>query len=772
MRGENTVSDILERVRASLPQVSGEVALGGLEQDVEVIRDKQGVPHIYAKNHGDLFMAQGFVMAQDRLWQMELIRRSTNGTLSEVFGESTLGSDVFYRNLGFNRLAEKVPAQAGGRNSEDHIAMLDAYNAGINEYISLNLERLPIGFQLLQFKPENFTTRDALLSVLAVAFGLTDTNFYKLLRLDLIEKLGHKAARSLYPVDGTPSYAGQTEYDYLAHHEGTAGSNNWVVSGRKSVSGKPLLANDPHLMVTIPGLWYQNHLSAPDLSVAGFSLPGLPGVIIGHNEHIGWGCTNSCADVQDLYIERINPENPAQYRYGERWVDFEVLKETIEVKGGDPLEKEYLWSKHGPILESLFIGGLGGISYLPIARKYGIAYKSIENELDVSELFAAILLLNKARNWNDFKEAVKHWTIASQNIVYADVDGNIGYYMSGKVPIRKRGEGVVPVPGWTDEYEWAGFIPFDEMPQSFNPGAEFIVTANNRVVAPDYPYLISHHYVDPSRAERITELLQETPKLGVEDFKRNQQDVFSRRAKDICEYLVKVTPANEQQREAIEILKNWDHQLRAESSAALIYQVWTRKFLEVLLHDRLGHTLYVQFMIAGQDILHLLKHPSAWPSSEESELSTKFRESMLRDSLQLAVDEITAKHGNDLGSWRWGSEHHITFRHPLSALHPDLKMLNRGPFELPGDNFTVNALWRMSLDSFRCVGGASFRMILDFNDLGKSVAIAPPGQSGHPMSEHYSDRIDPWVKGEYHQMLFARGDVEREKKTTLVLRCK
>ncbi|MHA2023838.1 MAG: penicillin acylase family protein [Candidatus Thorarchaeota archaeon] len=763
------MSDLLERMRASLSRVEGDFRIDALEEDVEVIRDAQGVPHIYAKNLHDLFLAQGYVIAQDRLWQMEMIRRTTSGTLSEIFGESTLKSDIFYRNLGLNRIAEKLAQNADYK--QDHIAMVSAYNLGINEYISENKDSLPIGYQVFQFGPHEFTIKDSILSALMISFGLTSTHFYKFLRLNLIEKLGQKTALSLFPVNMTPSFAAQMEYEYLMFIENSNGSNNWVVSGEKSASGKPLLANDPHLMVTIPGIWYQNHLNAPKLNVIGFSIPGLPGITIGHNDHIGWGCTNSFADVQDLYIEKVNHDNPNQYLSGDVWQDFKIVEETVKIRGKEPLKKTFKISKHGPILESLFVG-TKKLDYLPIDKSYKLGYKSIENEFDITELFAAIFHLNKAKNWISFKEAIRHWILPSQNIVYADIDGNIGFYVSGKVPIRKKGMGVAPVPGWTNEYEWDDYIPFEEMPHSLNPGANFIATANNKIVPGDYPYLITNFYSFPDRVNRITELLLDKQKLDVEDFKRIQQDIYSQRAKEICEYFTKITPDNELQKKAIELLETWDFQMSSDSAAALIYHVWVRKFLEVLLKDKLDNELYIMFIPSAADPLYYLKYPSTWMYPGESDKITTNRDNILRSSLQQALEDITAKHGGNIENWRWGLEHLITFVNMLSGLHPDLSMLNRGPFELPGDTFTVNSLWRNSLDNYNCVGGVSFRMVLDFSDLSKSVAIAPPGQSEHPMSTHYSDMIEPWMKGKYHQMLFRREDIKRERKAIMNLKSK
>ncbi|MBD3159643.1 MAG: hypothetical protein GF309_12695 [Candidatus Lokiarchaeota archaeon] len=763
------LSDLLDKTKASLPKTEGELGISGLEEDVEIIRDRFGVPHIYAENLNDLFLAQGYVTAQDRLWQMELTRRTVKGTMSEIVGEAMLKSDLFYRNIGLNRIAQRLAHRIEEKKTDEHIEMLDSYGAGINQYISHNEETLPIGYELLQFSPEEFTAQDQVLVLLGLSFGLSATNFFKFIRFKLIEKFGEKTASILFPPGKTPSFAGQSEHDFLTFVQNSIGSNNWVISGEKSITGKPLLANDPHLMHTIPGIWYENHLNAPDLNVTGFTVAGLPGITVGHNGHIGWGYTNSFADVQDLYIEKVNPQNPQQYRSNGKWIDFETAEETIDIRGKEAFHKEFLLSEHGPILESYPVS-YGDLGFLEIDEKYKLAHRGIENEVDISEVFAAFLLLNKAKNWNEFKNAVKHWTLPSQNIVYADAEGNIGYRMSGKIPIRKRGQGVVPVPGWNEEYEWDGYIPFEEMPQSFNPETQLIATANNKVVPPDYPYFISHYFLYPYRSDRIIELLLEKQKLGVEDFKRIQLDLYSRIARKICQYLTNIEPRNERQAEALEILKKWDYHVRVDSGAALIYHVWITKFLELVFKERLGKKLFTLFMNGAANTLHFLKYPSRWLYPEESQSNVENRDRALSDSLDMTLGELTEKHGDDMESWRWGLQHHLTFVHPLSKIHPDLKILNRGPFEVPGDFFTLNAFWNASLEENKCNGGVTMRMILDFSDLSKSVAVAPPGQSGHPLSEHYGDMIEPWLNGEYHQMLFTREDIERDPKATLVLR--
>lgn len=762
------MSDLLERAKSTLPQTEGELNVLGLENDVEVIRDGYGIPHIYAENLLDLFLANGYVTAQDRLWQMELTRRSAGGTMSEIFGEAMLKSDLFYRNIGLNRTAERLAQRAGEEHKGEHIEILGAYCAGINEYISHNRDTLPLGFHLLQFSPEEFTIRDNILFLLAVSFGLTATSFVKLVRLKLIEKLGEEAASLLFPVGRMPSFAAQSEYGLGLLQGNSGGSNNWVVSGEKSITGKPLLANDPHLFLTIPGIWYETHLCAPDLNAVGFSIPGIPGITIGHNESIGWGYTNSCADVQDIYIEKANPENPEEYLNNDRWINFDTVEEEIEIRGKEPLIKEFQLSNHGPILES-FPMGFGGIGFFPIEDKFKLAYKSIEHDVDVVETFAAVSLLNRAQNWVEFKKALEHWVVPSQNVVYADIEGNVGYLMSGRVPIRKRGQGVVPVPGWKQEYEWEEYIPFEEMPCSFNPKTNFIATANNKVIPPDYPYLISHFFSYPDRFQRISELLLEKHKLSLDDFKRIQLDLFSRRAREISQYLIKVPPQNERQSEAIEVLKRWDYRMEVDSSAALIYYVWSRKSLQILLKERLGNELYTLFMMGSANLLYFLKYPFRWLYAGTSQSNLTNRNKLLSDSLELALEELSEKHGSNIEKWKWGLEHHITFTHPLSRIHPDLQSLNRGPIELPGDRFTVNLFPATPISGYRCLGGVSCRMILDFSDLRNSIAVAPPGQSGHPLSQHYADMIDPWVRGEHHPMLFARADVEKEKKATLTL---
>jgi penicillin amidase len=713
-------AELYAKAEASIPKIEGELVIKGLTESVEVIRDQWGIPHIYSKNDKDLFFAQGYVTAQDRLWQMELLRRTASGRLSEIFGEVVISSDIFYRNFGVKRAAETQMSLFLTKEIEEMKTKINAYLKGINQFITDNYSLLPIEFEILQFKPEKFTVKDIFLIYFLISSGLAMNWPSELLRLNLVEKFNDERAAILHPIESFLSFSSYTGMNFLSPTEAVKGSNNWVISGKKSTTGKPILANDPHLMITLPAFWYEIHLCSPEVNVVGASVAGIPGVII--------------------------------------------------VKGKErPLVKEFRWSRHGPLLE-IFPMGSGKIVYSEIKKEYGLALKYIQNVEDFSRTFSVTLLINKAKSWLDFEEALKLMKIPSQNIVYADKSGNIGYYMSGIVPIRKKGEGIVPVPGWNDEYEWIDYIPFEEMPHCLNPENQFLATANNKVIPPQYPYLITHDFWLPDRVERIKKLLTKKIKLSLDDFREIQLDTYSARAEQVCKWLTSIEPNTEEQKEAISILNGWNFHLEEESAAALIYQVWVRKFFTLVFKPKLGEDLFTEFMSIAQDTLYYFNNPSEWLFQGTSNSIEENRDALLQKALTQALTELKKKFGPDMNQWRWGKVHLLTFRHPLSSAHPALEILNRGHFEVPGGNDTVNALWRYALDGYDCYGGVSYRQIIDLDDFSNSIAIFAPGQSGHPLSDHYADLIELFLEGKYHPMLFYRADVEKEKKHILSLK--
>ncbi len=511
-------------VRHNFPQTSGSISVPGLQAEVRVLRDEWGVPHIYAQNNHDLFFAQGYIHAQDRFWQMEFWRRIGMGRLAEILGESALESDQFLRTVGFARVAEEEVR----RMDAETLSILQAYADGVTTYIQQRKGRLGLEFTLLgltgvKFEPEPWTPVHTLTWAKVMAYDLGGNMDSEIIRTELLRKFGEDAVQQLMPaypyehpvivptgvawenVD-TSLLAVLDEVNQFASRTvvGT-GSNNWTISGQKTVTGMPILANDPHLSIQMPSIWYEIGLHGGDFDVVGASFPSAPGVIIGHNRHIAWGVTNLGPDVQDLFVEKINPNNPNQYEFQGEWRDMQVIEEYIRVAGqAEPEKLTVRITHHGPIVNGV-MGPLHGTTALQWTA------------LQPNTLFRAVLELDRARNWDEFRDALSKWDIAAQNFVYADIEGNIGYQSTGKIPIRASGDGLMPVPGHTGEYDWTGYIPFEDLPYRFNPPEGFIVTANNAVVDEQYPHLIALEWASGFRAARITELIQSKEKLSVAD---------------------------------------------------------------------------------------------------------------------------------------------------------------------------------------------------------------------------------------------------------------
>jgi len=522
-------------VRRAFPQASGRIALDGLRGTVEVMRDQWGIPHIYAQNDLDLFFAQGFVHAQDRLWQMEFNRRAASGRLSEIFGPVTLDTDRFLRTVGLRRAAEVEAAQLDDETKR----VLQAYVDGVNAYIASRRGRLPLEFALLRYVPEPWSPVDAVAFGKLMAWTLSGNWDSEILRAHLLSRFGEAGVARLMPAypDEMPVIV-PAGADYrpfrsaaalrLAAHaparNGT-GSNNWVIAGSRTTTGAPILANDPHLEAAMPSIWYEMDLSSERFHVAGATFAGAPGVIIGHNERIAWGVTNAGPDVQDLYLERFDPDDPARYEFQGQWERATVVEESIIVKGRrDPVILPVRITRHGPILNGV-VDGLDAF----VALRW--------TALMPGTILGSVLRLDQARNWEEFREALRLWTVPAQNFVYADTDGNIGYQLPGRIPVRAKGNGLLPVPGWTGEYEWVGEIPFDELPSSFNPERGYIITANNRIIPDDYTHFIAAEWDPGFRAQRIETMLTAQPKVSPEVVADMQLDTSSLPAQAILRAL-------------------------------------------------------------------------------------------------------------------------------------------------------------------------------------------------------------------------------------------
>ncbi|HEU0000574.1 MAG TPA: penicillin acylase family protein, partial [Ktedonobacteraceae bacterium] len=517
-------------MRRPLPTYKGEVKLQGLYEAVEIITDRYGVPHIYAHNEDDLYYAQGYAHAQERLWQMELNRRIGSGRLSEVFGELALEADRFARRLGMHRSAAAALDQLPTHSRR----ILDAYARGVNAYIEQHQHNLPIEFTILRYKPGPWLITDTILWSKMMGWNLGGNWETEIVRARLVAKLGPERAATLeagydpqHPLIVPPGVAYQgvnlglvEQYQQLKMLSGfglLSGSNNWTVDGTMTTTGLPILCNDPHLGQVAPSIWYECHLVAGDIDVVGASFPGAPGIVIGHNQHIAWGLTNAISDIEDLYIEKFHPEHPDQYEYMGKWEKAQVIREEIRVKGSKtPVVEEVRVTRHGPILTT-FNPSTQDTASNNGHQAQGLLLALHWTGQEKHNIVSAVHQMNRATNWEEFRQGLRDWDLPPQNVVYADVDGNIGYVMAGAIPIRAKGQGLLPMPGWTGEYEWTGYIPFEELPQTYNPEQHFIVTANNRVVDDSYPYYITNEWLSGYRARRIRDLLRSKQKLSLSD---------------------------------------------------------------------------------------------------------------------------------------------------------------------------------------------------------------------------------------------------------------
>lgn len=767
-------------VRRSWPQVEGTISVPGLLSPVQVIRDEWGVPQIYAQSEHDLFFAQGYVHAQDRLWQMELNRRYGSGTLSEVIGEDTVGFDRFMRTLGLRRMAVQSWA---AMDSESRL-ILEAYADGVNAYVASHNGRLPLEFTIIGVDPKPWTPIDSIVwgNVLSLNMGL---NYYmELMRMRMIASVGSEATQKLLPIadKNTPiivpaevnSYNGlrnanfQTIADMNGWQRNPAlswGSNNWVIHGSRTASGMPLLANDTHLDLAMPSVWYENRLQGGGFNSAGFSLPGVPLIILGHNQDIAWGIANLDPDVQDLYLEKLDDvQNPTQYEFMGEWHDLDVVQETIIVKGSDPVILNVYFTRHGPLVNDIFD--------LPNEEPMSLRWTLY----DGSEVFTAITQLNKATNWDEFRTSLRRWDTLSQNFVYADVEGNIGYQAAGRVPIRvPNHQGIVPVPGWTGEYEWQGFIPFDELPKLFNPPAGFIATANNKVVADDYPYVIAYDWYYPGyRARRITDLLATNDHATVADMQNIQAQTYSLPAEALRPYLLAIEPENERQAEALAYLEEWDLRFDMDSVGATIYEVWYLWILHNTLLDVLDADLLDNYESFANKftpmMIELMADPDdAW-FDDANTPEKETRDDILRHSLTNTLDWLSERRGENMNDWAWGNLHTVTFVHvPLGRSGIPLleRIFNSRPIPVPGTQMSVNVGWYG--DPFEVFYGTSQRMIVDMANLDNMLMVNSTGQSGQLFYPHREDMIEPWQMGQYHTMPFTESAVNTIKVSTLTL---
>lgn len=718
-----------------------EQRVSGLKDSVEVIRDRWGVPHIYAKNSDDLFFTQGYVTAQDRLFQLDLWRRIGTGKLAEVLGPKYLRRDRIARLVRYRGDWD----QEWRSYSPDAKAIATAFTQGINAYIrSLHGQR-PKEFQIAGFDPGLWAPEDVTARVAGLM--MTGNLLAEVNRTLDVKALGLAADARLFPPDphvplllpkglDTADITPAIVKDYIAaigaiHFPGEQGSNNWVVDGTMTRTGKPILANDPHRAIEVPSLRKTVHLVAPGWDVIGAGEPALPGIALGHNENIAWGFTIVGIDQQDLYIEKVNPANSTEYLYRGVWKKFEEEQQDVNIKGEGRRRVELKYSVHGPVI------------YEDEMRHRAYALKWVGTTAGGAGYLPA-LKLARANNWAEFRSAVANYKIPSENLVYADREGNIGWIAAGQAPIRNGWKGLFPVPGDSGNYEWSGFLPVAENPTTYNPARHFVATANNNILPAGYPHELGYAWAPPSRHDRIVEMLAGGRKFNVNDFARMQQDTVSLPARKFVGILKGWHPAAGTEAAKVEAtMLAWDCNVTMDSTAALIYEVWIEHLHRAVLPNGLASV-----RLAPDVLLDEIK-------------GRPDRDVLLGTTLQAGLADIRERLGPDRAKWKWGNLHKVHFRHALGVAALDLPSHSR-----PGDAYTVNATGG---SDYSQTHGASYREVIDVSDWDRSITTNVPGESGVPGNPHYGDLIDGWAEGRYHPMPYSRKAVEAAAEVRILL---
>ncbi len=762
-----------------LPDYNKNLNLAGLTDSVNVFRDSNGIPHIYAQNEKDLYRAVGFVMAQDRLWQMDLLRRVTTGRLSEILGKDQLETDLLMRSLRIQEKSEKILESA----SPEVVSALEAFAEGFNYFIERN--PLPPEFRVLGYHPEYWKPVHSINLIGYMAWDLSSGWDTEIFLHNISKEVSREQILDLIPDmknHPTPVYPeftnslGTIDKTILSASENLEklgvevfhGSNNWAVSGEKSKTGKPILANDMHLGLFAPGIWYQIHQNVPGkLNVTGLAIPGQPFVIAGHNDSIAWGMTNVMVDDLDFYAETLN-EDSTKYLVDGEWRNLIIKNEIIKTKEGEEFQKTLKFTHRGPI-----------VNQFKNEKEIPLSIHWLGNEM--SDEIRTVFLLNRAKNWDDFRDAVKTFISVSQNIVYADVSGNIGLQCSAGIPIRE-GNGIQIYPGDSSRYDWQGIVPFEELPFEFNPERGYVSSANNKTVSENYPYYISHWFATNNRIDRIREMLDETDKAGIEDFEKMHSDFKSKKAEKYTPVFLKaiaidsISDINETEKAALTKLSDWDFILTRESQATSIFEILYRKVCENLIKDDLPEEYFSaalgQRILLENLLLNVLEDKnSEWIDDKNTSEKETFNDIIVRSFREMVVD-LNTQLGNDVEAWNWDKIHTFTMSHPLGvvkALDKAFK-LNRGPFGVPGSFHTVTPYSYSYNNLYNVNHGASHRHIFDTGNWDASKTIIPTGTSGIPSSNFYLDQLEKYLKNEYHADPFSKQNVIKSAKYKMTFR--
>ncbi len=788
-----------ERNGSSSPY-SGTENLKGLTDSVVVYWDERGMPHIYARNEHDLYMATGYVTARERLWQMDLVRRSASGRLSEIFGKSFLQADIFSRCLRIRQKAELVVS----KQEPQILACLQAYADGVNAWIGSCEKHLPVEFRLLSYKPEQWSLADIASIIGLMGWNLDCRNLKaELFVHQLIKKVGMEKASDLIPdwqaTDAVVYPDFEISDTIIARIEAMvssisslselgvsafSSSNNWAVSGSRSETGLPLLSNDMHLSLSSPGIWMQMHQVIPGvLNVTGVLIPGEPFIIAGHNTSIAWGMTNFRVDAVDLFVESLHPDNPDFYLFNGEWREIKKVREIISIRGGKSDTVTLSFTHRGPIISGCMdIGNLSpkmqwlGYDYLEELRghkKSAISMRWTGHD-DSGEVCAA-WLINRAEDWNDFRKGVGMFRSISQNFIYADKNGNIGMSSGGGIPVRD-GSAIMIRSGETDEYDWKGYVPFENMPCIYNPATGDVSSANNKSTGDDYPWFISNSFELPYRINRIREMLEEKDKLGTDDFRRMVTDQHSDLARLMTPVILRIREQpgllSPSAISLLDTLAAWDYEMHPSLIAPTLLEFFRISFRRNLLADELGDLYDRMWDISSEYYVYriLKEGPDEWVDNITTEEKETLEDIVLR-SFTDAIASLQKKYGNNPAHWQWGRIHTVTFTHPLGSVRilGSLWSLNSRKYPVGGSDHTVCPYFTYKPD-FNAVNGASVRHIYNTADWDESLSVIPGGNSGVPGSEFYLSQADAYVEGRFYKDHFTEQAVLSSAKYTLILK--
>ncbi len=771
-------------IKKSFPEHSGIIKLKGLKNTVRIYRDSFGIPYIEAQNEEDLFFALGFVHAQDRLFQMEIIKRAGMGRLAEILGKDALEVDLMFRIAGFDELAKKLYQNSATESKR----ICEAYTDGINSYINHSSGNFSIEFDLLGIQPKFWEPYQVYLNARLTAWELNLGWWVDVVFAQIQNKLPQEKIKQLIPdyPDNSPTIIKKQikeELTFLSKHQNSiskfsedeivllneflrinnqlreilglnqtySGSNSWAISSTLSQSGKPILANDPHLMYSLPSKWYVVSLNSPTLNASGVTIPGSPSIVIGKNKHIAWGLTNLMLDDCDLIIEKLD-SSETKYLVDGEWKDLKIKTDTIYVKNDSNVVVLIKSTHRGPIIQfsNKFL----------VESRFNKAISMKWTGFELSDELLTFYKINKSKNYKEFREALRTFNCPAQNFLCADSDGNIFYKSAGKIPIREYSNYLFPLDGTSTNYDWKKYLDFEQLPELLNPVEGFIAT-NNNPPQQSIKYLIGNLWEPASRAERIDELLRSKKRFSVEDFKQFQVDLVSPYAKNVSHHVVKafenVEIKDKNLNDAIRLFKNWNGELRREDPISAIYNVFMIKLLKNTFFDELDEPLYNQFLFVGNVPLRVIQQLlnnnipdsiSIFDNIKTDKIETK--DMIIRESMAEAIRELRSKFGRNMNSWLWGDIHRVKFHHLFSGKNPILdKLINIGPYPIGGDQTTLLNTSYKYYEPYENYLGPSMRQIVDLSDIDKSLIIITGGQSEHIGHENYKDQALMWLNGMY-----------------------